>query len=129
MPNPNKDVYRLGEHFAQLTDSDGCIPITIGPSFWEEGIETLPPGRLVSLFESDSDWQSWERYPNGEELILQLSGELVLILEIDSENVERHLHAGDFTIVPRDVWHTANVPQAGKALFITPGDGTESRIR
>ncbi|MEO7240643.1 MAG: cupin domain-containing protein [Sphingomicrobium sp.] len=122
-------VYHLGQHFVQLTRDDVCLPVEVDPSFWEHGLDALPPGRLVSLIESDCDWPSWERHPNGEELIVQLSGELVLIFEIDGATIERRLTGGDFTIVPRGIWHTADVPQVGKALFITPGDGTEGRPR
>ena len=122
-------VFVLGDHFVQLTLDDGCRPVKVDEAFWEHGVEALPPGRLVSLIESDTDWASWERHPNGEELIIQLEGELVLILEADGATIQRRLTAGDFAIVPRGVWHTANVAQAGKALFITPGDGTEGRER
>lgn len=122
-------VYVLGDHFAQLTLNGGCLPVEIDAAFWEHGVEALPPGRLVSLIESDTDWARWERHPNGEELIFQLSGELVLILDADGSTTARRLTAGDFTIVPRGVWHTANVTHAGKAMFITPGDGTEGRER
>jgi mannose-6-phosphate isomerase-like protein (cupin superfamily) len=122
-------VYDLTRHFAQLTSDDGCLPIEVGPSFWEKGVDALPPGRLVSLIESDSDWASWERHPNGEELIIQLSGELALLLEIDGANVERRLRTGEFLIVPSAVWHTADVISPGQALFITPGTGTEGRPR
>ena len=122
-------VFVLGDHFVQLTLDDGCLPVKVDETFWEHGVEALPPGRLVSLIKSDTDWARWERHPNGEELIFQLEGELVLILEADGATIQRRLTVGDFTIVPRGVWHTANVAQAGKALFITPGDGTEGRDR
>lgn len=129
MNEPAATVYVLGSHFAQLTLDGSCLPVEVDAAFWAHGVEALPPGRLVSLIESDTDWPSWERHPNGEELILQLSGELILILEVDGALIERRLIAGDFTIVPLGVWHTANVPRAGKASFITPGDGTEGRER
>lgn len=129
MRDPAAKVYVLGEHFVHLTLGEGCLPVAVDATFWQQGIEELPPGRLVSMIESDTDWTRWERHPNGEELIFQLSGELVLILEADGVTTERRLTAGDFTVVPRGVWHTANVAQAGKAMFITPGDGTEGRER
>jgi len=96
-------VHDLTRHFAQLTLDDGCLPIEVGPSFWEEGVDALPPGRLVSLIVSDSDWASWERHPNGEEMIIQLSGELALLLEINGATIERRLRRGEFLIVPRAV--------------------------
>ncbi|GAC1588955.1 MAG: hypothetical protein NVS3B5_21760 [Sphingomicrobium sp.] len=122
-------VHDLTRHFAQLTPDDGCIPIEVGPSFWEEAVVSLPPGRLVSLIESDSDWASWERHPDGEEMIIPLSGKLALLLEINGATIERQLGKAEFLIVPRGIWHTANVISAGQALFITPGTGTEGRPR
>ncbi len=62
-------------------------------------------------------------------MIIQLSGELALLLEINGATIERRLRKGEFLIVPRAVWHTANVISAGQALFITPGTGTEGRPR
>jgi len=126
---PNLSVFNLAEYFAQLTLDNGCLPVKVDASFWEHGIAELPPGRLVSMVESDADWLSWERHPNGEEMIIQLSGQLILILESNGSIVEQTLEEGDFVIVPRGVWHTANVSASGRALFITPGDGTENRPR
>ncbi len=81
------------------------------------------------MVESDADWLRWERHPNGEEMIIQLSGQLILILDFSGLTVEKKLEEGDFVVVPRGVWHTANVSSPGRALFITPGDGSENRPR
>ena len=122
-------MFNLAEHFAQLTLDNGCLPVKVDACLWKRGIVELPPGRLVSMVESDADWLSWEHHPNGEEMIIQLSGQLILILEFSGSIVEQKLREGDFVVVPRGVWHTANVSAAGRALFITPGDGTENRPR
>ena len=89
----------------------------------------MPPGRLVSMIDSATDWDSWERHPHGAEFILQLSGELELILDEDGKETSILLRQQDFTIVPPGVWHTANVPEPGAALYITPGEGTQNRTR
>ncbi|MGB3806990.1 MAG: cupin [Erythrobacter sp.] len=121
--------YPLGQFFAQLTQGDRCQAVEVDQDFWRTGIANLPPGRLVSLIESAEDWPSWERHPNGEEFILQLSGELELVLEQDDIRHCLPLQANEFVIVPKCVWHTANVIESGSALYITPGDGTENRLR
>lgn len=122
-------AYQLGEYFAQLAGTDECLPVAVNAVFWETGVHALPPGRLVSMFESASDWQVWEMHPQGEEMIIQIEGELVLILEQDGGGVRVPLRAGEFAVVPKGVWHTADVPLAGRAIYITPGEGTQSRER
>ena len=49
-------VFVLGDHFVQLILDDGCLPVKVDEAFWEHGVEALPPGRLVSLIKSDTDW-------------------------------------------------------------------------
>ncbi len=122
-------AFRLRENFAQLTENGGCVPLRIDDDFWQSGIAELPPGRLVSLIDSATDWDSWERHPLGAEFILQLSGELELILDEDGKETSILLRQQDFAIVPPGVWHTANVPEPGAALYITPGEGTQNRTR
>ncbi len=122
-------AYRLGGYFAQLAGADECLPVAVDATFWESGVQALPPGRLVSMFESASDWQVWEMHPQGEEMIIQIEGELVLILEQDGGEERVPLRAGEFAVVPRGVWHTADAPTAGRAIYITPGEGTQNRER
>ncbi len=131
---PDKDdettlAYALGRHFAHLTGEGGCIAVTVDDRFWSTGISSLPPGRLASLIESDRDWSNWERHPEGDELIIQLDGQLLLILDREGDLATVLLGPGDFAIVPKGVWHTADVPRPGRALYVTPGAGTESRVR
>ncbi len=122
-------AYRFGKYFAQLSEPNSCQPVQVKSDFWQNGISMLPPGRLISQINSDKNWMSWERHPNGEEFILQLSGTLELIFELDGSQTKLILQPNDFVIVPPGVWHTANVPLPGSALFITPGEGTENRER
>lgn len=122
-------AYPLGPWFAHLAGADRCLPVEVDAAFWESGVQALPAGRLVSMFESTEDWQVWECHPEGEEMIIQIEGELVLILDRDGTNECVSLKAGEFAVVPQGVWHTADVPSAGRAIYITPGDGTQSRER
>lgn len=86
-------------------------------------------GRLVTLHRFDSDWDCWEMHPAGEELVVCVAGAMVLVLENGDAARETALAAGDYAIVPRGIWHTANVAGEAQALFITPGDGTQLRPR
>ena len=86
-------------------------------------------GRLVTMGPLDASWDSWERHPAGEEVVLLLSGRADLIQRIDGG--ERHvaLRPGQAVINPPGVWHTADVHEPGQGLFITPGRGTEHEPR
>jgi uncharacterized cupin superfamily protein len=86
-------------------------------------------GRLVMIGDQDTTWTMWERHPAGDELVVLLEGHVDLIQEIDGEERVVSLHAGQAAINPPGVWHTAHVHEPGRALFITPGRGTEHRPR
>jgi quercetin dioxygenase-like cupin family protein len=86
-------------------------------------------GRLVMTGAQTESWDSWERHPAGEEVVVLLSGRADLIQEIDGEEHRVALHPGEAAINPPNVWHTADVHEPGTALFITPGKGTEHRPR
>ncbi|MCX7284251.1 MAG: cupin domain-containing protein [Novosphingobium sp.] len=122
-------AYPLGPWFAHLTGGAQCLPVEVDAAFWETGVGALPPGRLVSMFESAEDWKVWECHPSGEELIIQIDGGMVLVLDRGSSLERVPLQAGEFAIVPQGVWHTADVIAPGRAIYITPGEGTQSRER
>jgi hypothetical protein len=42
------------------------------------------PGRLVTVFEMAEDWTTWEMHPEGEELLVLLSGAMTLVLDENS---------------------------------------------
>ena len=57
------------------------------------------------------------------------AGEITLIQELPDGARKVALHAGQYAVNPRDVWHTADVAGHATALFITAGRGTEHRPR
>jgi len=87
------------------------------------------PGRLVCLYETKSDWETWEARPAGEELVVVVRGKGEMIQEIDGEEHRIILGPGEAIINPSGVWHTANVIEPFLALFVTPGPGTTHRPR
>jgi mannose-6-phosphate isomerase-like protein (cupin superfamily) len=86
-------------------------------------------GRLVSYFHQDASWDTWERHPAGDELVVLVSGRADLFQEIDGEVRKVELTPGMAVVNPPGVWHTADIHEPGDALFITPGLGTEVRPR
>lgn len=101
-------------------------------SFWPDlaagAFPQLDEGRLMSAFTFSSAWESWERHPAGEELVMLLSGSAELILEeADGQRRVPLTSAGEFVLVPPGVWHTATTEIATTLLFLTPGAGTQHR--
>lgn len=86
--------------------------------------------QLVSCHEFDSDWGVWEIHPNGDELVLLMSGCVTLVLDRPDGQVSVTLEKpGSYVIVPRDTWHTAKTSQSTRLLFMTPGEGTRNESR
>lgn len=86
-------------------------------------------GRLVMVGVQDANWTHWERHPAGDELVVALSGRQIIIQEIEGEQRRIDVRAGQAVINGRGVWHTSDVVEPGRVLFITPGRGTEHRSR
>lgn len=97
-----------------------------GERHGSEGAE----GRLVSMHSFTQSWDSWEMHPEGDEVVLCVSGQMTLVQEWPDGRVERvTIGAGEYAINPPGVWHTADIDQEATALFITAGLGTEGRPR
>ena len=85
--------------------------------------------RLVSMYSFDEPWSSWEMHPEGSEVVICTEGEMTLVQEIDSKQVESILRAGEYIINEPGIWHTADVRERATAVFITAGVGTQHRKR
>jgi quercetin dioxygenase-like cupin family protein len=87
-------------------------------------------GRLVSQHTFTEGWPAWEMHPLGDEVVICISGEMVLIQEFPGGRIEKTvLRAGDYAINPPGVWHIADIEDEATAIFITAGEGTEHRPR
>ena len=85
---------------------------------------------LVSSFEFNSDWSTWEMHPAGDEIVILLSGEVTFVLDFDGHHQSAALQTpGSYVVVPRGIWHTAKTDRAARMLFITPGEGTLHKDR
>jgi mannose-6-phosphate isomerase-like protein (cupin superfamily) len=83
---------------------------------------------LVSAFNFDSDWPSWERHPAGDELVCLLSGQVTLVLDREGDEHTAELRTpGEFVLVPKGTWHTARTRVPSTMLFVTPGEGTQNK--
>jgi len=86
-------------------------------------------GRIVALFSFDAPWEAWEVHPNGHEIVICTQGEITLIQEIDGNEKRTTLRPGEYAINAPGVWHTADISGHASAVFITAGQGTQSRPR
>jgi mannose-6-phosphate isomerase-like protein (cupin superfamily) len=84
-------------------------------------------GRLVCITPQSETWDTWERHPAGEEVVVLLSGRIDLVQDLDGVEHVVALRPGQAMVNPVGVWHTARVHEPGVALFITPGAGTEHK--
>jgi mannose-6-phosphate isomerase-like protein (cupin superfamily) len=120
--------------YVHLGPDGASVPLAVTESFWADlgsgRFDHLGAGRLVSQFACKDSWASWEMHPDGEELVVLVSGSVDLILSSDGTETSVSLRSpGAFAIVPRGTWHTANVHEPSTMLFVTPGEGTEHKER
>lgn len=110
------------------------LPPITGPQWYDEysachtqdGLE----GRLVSLFRFTESWDSWEMHPSGDEVVLCVSGRILLHQQhSDGTSASITLRPQEYAINPPGTWHTADIHEQSVALFITAGAGTQHRAR
>jgi len=86
-------------------------------------------GRLVGIVFAVETWRHWECHSGGDELVVQLSGSCDIVQEIDGEWHRVLLTAGRGLINPKGVWHTSDVHEPGRSLFVVGGRRTLYRRR
>jgi mannose-6-phosphate isomerase-like protein (cupin superfamily) len=71
---------------------------------------------LVTHAMYSSDWPSWEVHPNGDEIVMLLSGRATMVLEAQDGSQEPVVldTPGCFAFVPRGTWHTAKIHAEGE---------------
>ncbi|MEM7020832.1 MAG: cupin domain-containing protein, partial [Pseudomonadota bacterium] len=64
-------------------------------------------GIFVTHYAGNSEW---ERHANGDEIVMVVEGETTLILLLNDEEVANTLKAGEFLVVPGNIWHRFETP-------------------
>jgi mannose-6-phosphate isomerase-like protein (cupin superfamily) len=118
--------------FLHVRDDASIKPVDAPDSFWPDmaagAFPELDQGRLMSAFTFSAAWDSWERHPTGEELVMLLAGAVTLTLEEAEGPRSIQLGSpGEYALIPRNTWHTATTAVESTLLFLTPGAGTEHR--
>ncbi len=127
MPHGAIDLTRTYLHFTRTHDIESY---DAGPRFWDDLIarRLRLDGRLVGCVHlAEGPLDHWERHPHGDEFLLLLSGAVTIALEEPSARRGVPLRAGEAFVVPKGVWHTFQVAQAGDLMFATAGENTEHR--
>lgn len=123
-------AFDLRQTYVHFTDGGAAETLPVTDHFWSDlmsGALTLG-GRLVTVSSHASDWPHWEMHPNGEELVVLISGRVELIVERDGDTLRQTLeHPGQAWLNRRGDWHRALVHQPSVLLFITHGEGTLHR--
>ncbi|HTR79856.1 MAG TPA: hypothetical protein VMH39_17210 [Gemmatimonadaceae bacterium] len=122
---------KLHETFAVLRPDLSVGTIAVTPTIYEELDAAFNQFRshvLIASFEFERDWETWERHPAGDEIVILVSGAATLKLRKPSGDEAVELREpGAFIIIPRNTWHTAEIGQKTRMIFVTPGEATENR--
>lgn len=103
-----------------------------GPSFGNyvaQQCSADEPGRLVMIETTPTDWATWERHTEGDEIVIVLEGTGTFHQELASGVVSVTVKPSDTIINPKGVWHTADIVSPLRAVYVTPCPGTEHRPR
>lgn len=131
-------TFDLSSNYTFLEDGGAAPLVPGGAAFWRP-LMSGPPfspeirrvaegsGWLAAQYAITSDTASWERHPNGDELLIILSGSMDLVFEMSAEEVRVELGTGQAIVVPAGVWHRQIVRVPGTYIGITYGKGTEHR--
>ena len=68
-----------------------------------------------------------EIHPDGDELVLVISGKCSAVLDTDDGEEAVGLRPGDGFIVPQNTWHRFVIEEPSLLVFVTPGPRSEHR--
>lgn len=120
------ETIRLDRTFVHLANEGAATAVPVTADFWTNMPAIFSEGRMLSVLPQERDWEAWEMHPQGDEIILQLSGR-VRFLTDRGEVAE--LGPGEALVMPAGTWHSAEVLAPGETLFLTAGAGTRHRPR
>ncbi|GAB3029811.1 cupin domain-containing protein [Bowmanella dokdonensis] len=125
MPNLTANI---NEHFIVLDGNKNASTVPVGPTLYQDldrDFAGFKGCELIAQYEFTSNWQSWEIHPQGDEIVMLLSGRVTLLLDRPQGEQKIPLsQPGDYVIVPKNTWHTAHTDTPTRLLFITPGQDT-----
>lgn len=125
------DVHQIDDEFVVIGPDQKVRTETFDDNLYsriEQNYNGFKEHQLVSCHSFSEDWSNWEIHPNGDEVVMLLSGKVTLVLGQDAgQRILTLDQPGSYAIVPANTWHTAKTAVASKMLFITPGEGTANK--
>lgn len=124
----------LTDTYLHLDAGPGVEVLDVDETFWatiDERTE-LNTGRLVMAMDAAADWDVWEMHPEGDELILVVSGAVRIHVEHpDRSDVDApvSVEAPHLFLMPAGAWHTMDVVEPARVVTVTWGGGTQHRPR
>ncbi|KAB2309099.1 cupin domain-containing protein [Betaproteobacteria bacterium SCN2] len=124
--------FKLLSNYAVLSSNGDGRSTLGGEEFWTqppEEIERTGHDWLVTEHLFTASWDYEEIHPEADEFCYVMEGSVVLRLEArdGSDQQSVTLVAGSAFLIPRNMWHTAEVPEPVRMIFITMGAGTDVR--
>ncbi len=102
--------------------------LPVGPDFYQSldaDYDGFKGHTLVSAHQFSESWGVWEKHPQGDELVILLSGRAEMKLKSAAGEESTILDKpGALVVIPKDIWHTAIIDEPTTMLFVTPGEGT-----
>ena len=121
----------LSKTYVVVGPDHSAVPIDVTPTIWQEldrQFDGFKGRLLIATFHFERDWPTWEVHPQGDEIVVLLSGTADMVFdENGTHRVATLAKCGEYVIVPKGTWHTARIAAPTSMLFITPGQGTENR--
>jgi hypothetical protein len=116
-----------------LRDDDPPM-ISCDPAAAAHGLESYGFARLADfngvpfgvLRAPDLDASEWERHPDTDEFLMLLEGSVTVEVLTDAESHLVPLTAGQFTIVPKGLWHRHTAARGVVEMFFMPGGNEQS---
>ncbi|MCZ6855322.1 MAG: cupin domain-containing protein [Gammaproteobacteria bacterium] len=122
--------YNFDGHRIIMSPSGDATAKAITPRFFEELGEfgTFAGHLLISRFDFDEPWPTWEIHPHGDEFVYLLSGDVDFVLRTGEGDKTIHVDKpGSYVVVPKGTWHTARPHSPTTMLFVTPGEDTQNK--
>lgn len=129
-PDPHPSVFSLKDHIIHLSSAGAIRSHASGVGFFQLAMANpeLMQGYVFSLHHAANSaavhYPTWEMHPEGDELLILLSGSLSAEFRHQEGQSTEVLSCHTASIVPAGIWHRLIVHEPSVLIAITPRQGT-----